>query len=797
MLIESGQLQDALRIAQHILRFFPHSIHGHCLRGRALLGLGRIHEAAEQFRWVLAADPENVEACIGLATVYQKLGDQQRAVEQLQYAFELFPGDSALRARLNAVVEDLVPAPANVALELSHVALARIYARNDNTLRAKAIHELQAILRQQPQRQDVRLALAELLWQEGFQREAAEESQRVLEILPNALKANLIAAKVWLDNSRPEEAQPYLMRARALDPENEVAFALFGAYSPLPPEKPMLDALEEEAEWLSYATASIPAEASGRAVGESTEMYEKEATLMSEQSPSEEPFEIPDWLKDLGDEILSEEQEAAEPAATPATPTGDAQAELPDWLQALIARVEAGAAEEATTGEISAEIPAWLAEIPTEETGVTTPAAETEVPEVDGLAWLSEATQGPEELPSSDMEAELPEWLREIRRGAPAPSFERTTEESESALTTLPEWLRDETAAEKVAPVQTDELPEWLRGETTTTETAPPALEETPEWLREVEEHITSSETTSPAPAMKQAEEAIWLTEESEVAVPPPASSEAPAPTPFEEEAPLPDWLQELRAAASEQVTAPAEEPSEEGGEEAQLPEWLRQLRAGIAEAPTLGTRELEEDLAKLAIVPPSEVAVPSAPTAPPSSPEPLPEETPTAPLSAPALAVEMAAEASVEVMEEPAAAAIAETAAEVLPTVEMAEETVAAPLPETAAEPLPTPEMVVEAPTEEPVVAPAERLALARKAAASGQWSQALTLYASLIASSELLGSVIGDLEEGIRRHPDDYNGYQLVGDAYAKEGRLADALRAYRLALAKLQQHGAYNAP
>ncbi len=46
-------------------------------------------------------------------------------------------------------------------------------------------------------------------------------------------------------------------------------------------------------------------------------------------------------------------------------------------------------------------------------------------------------------------------------------------------------------------------------------------------------------------------------------------------------------------------------------------------------------------------------------------------------------------------------------------------------------------------------------------------------------------------DLEEGIRRHPEDYYAYQLVGDAYMKEGRLAEALRAYRTALTKLHQH------
>lgn len=822
LLIESGQLPAALRAAQHILRFFPHSLHGHRLLGNALLGLGRISEAAEQFSWVLAVDPENVEACIGLATAYQKSGDRQHAFEQLQYAFELFPADSALRERLNTVVEALAPTYTGASIELSRVALARIYARNG--LRAKAIQELQAILMQQPQRQDVRLALAEALWQEGLRQEAVEESQRVLEALPNALKANLIVAAAWLERSRADEAQPYLARARALDPEHEMAYALFGTYSPLPPDNPILDELEGEADQPPRTAVSIPVSAPVWDTGDPIEVHEKETIPMSEQFPSEEPFEIPDWLKDLSDELLSEEKEAPEPITASETPTSDAQAELPDWLQALIARAEAGEAEHEATGETAEELPPWLTEIsteetiapapagevaigetaeelppwlaetPAEETSVAAPAGESEVSKAEELAWLNEAVQVSEELSHSNAEAELPDWLREIQRGTRPSPVEEMAEEAESELSELPEWLHDEAAADKVAPVHTDELPEWLRGEATTAEAVPPVTGETPEWLREEAEHATPSETPLPAPSAEQTGESIWLTEEDATVALPTMPPEVPPSTPQEEESLLPDWLQELRAAASEPATAQAAEvPAEE--EEAQMPEWLRQLRAGIAEAPVLGTRELEEDLAKLSVVPPSEAAAPGAPTIPPLSPEQPPEEVLTAPLSTPAPAVEIPSETSaeaIEVAKEDIAAPSVETAPESVPLAEEVTEAGALPASEPSFVSLSEAEMAAEA-VAKPSEAPAERLTLARKAAIAGQWSQALSLYASLIDSPELLSSVISDLEEGIRRHPDDYNGYQLVGDAYMKEGRLAEALRAYRIALVKLQQYAA----
>ena len=819
-LIESGQLKAALHDAQHILRFFPQSLHGHCLVGHALLGLGRIGEAVEQFNWVLAADPENVEACIGLCTAYHKSGNRQRAIEQLQYAFDLFPADSSLRERLNSVAEALALAQASASIELSRAALARIYARNG--LRAKAIQELQVILMQQPQRQDVRLALAEVLWQEGLRREAAEESQRVLEVLPNALKANLIVAAARLESSQPEEAQPYLARAQSLDPEHEMAYALFGAHSPLPPDNPTLDELEGEADQPPHTAVSIPVSALVWDTSDPVEVHEKETIPMSEQFPSEEPFEIPDWLKDIGDEILSEEQEAPEPTAIPQTSTGNTQAELPDWLQALIARAEAGEAEHETTGETAEELPPWLTEIspeetiapapagevaigetaeelppwlaetPAEETSVAAPAGESEVPKAEGLAWLNEAVQVSEELSHSNAEEELPDWLREIQRGTRPSPVEEMAEEAESELSKLPEWLHDEAAADKIAPVQTDELPEWLREEATTSETAPPTPGEMPEWLREVEEPAMPSEAPLPAPGVEQTGEPVWLTEKDTAAVSPTITPEAPSLTLPEEETPLPDWLQELRAATHEPTTDQTEElPAED--EEAQMPEWLRQLRAGIAEAPALGTRELEEDLAKLSLVSPSEAVAPGEPEIASLSPEQPPEEALTATPSMLASTFKTPAEASIETgeaAEETAGAPSAEMGTESMPIAAVAEETVVSPVPEIDLEPPSTAAITAEVVTELPE-APAERLALARKAAMTGQWSQALSLYASLLNSSELLSSVISDLEEGIRRHPDDYNGYQLVGDAYAKEGRLAEALRAYRIALAKLQQY------
>jgi cytochrome c-type biogenesis protein CcmH/NrfG len=82
----------------------------------------------------------------------------------------------------------------------------------------------------------------------------------------------------------------------------------------------------------------------------------------------------------------------------------------------------------------------------------------------------------------------------------------------------------------------------------------------------------------------------------------------------------------------------------------------------------------------------------------------------------------------------------------------------------------------------------PDARLSMARGALETGDWSDALMIYETLVSSSEMLDSVIENLEFGVRRHPDDPAGYQLLGDACMKDGRLGAALEAYRTALSKL---------
>jgi tetratricopeptide (TPR) repeat protein len=259
----------------------------------------------------------------------------------------------------------------------------------------------------------------------------------------------------------------------------------------------------------------------------------------------------------------------------------------------------------------------------------------------------------------------------------------------------------------------------------------------------------------------------------------------------------IPEWLRHIREGEEEEEGEPAleevaelETPSEaeEHAEEAVqpgLPDWLRRLREGVSEMepPAPAEQPVAEAPVQVEAAPPVEV-LPEPETIQPEAagPEWLGE-----------LVRDEEGLAELEEIEEEVAPA--EAAAPTL--VEYAEAAAAEEPPAAPLEIEPEPVEAAEAPSTRPLEPlraedlPEDsdaRLAMARAALNAGDWSEALMIYETLVSSSELLDSVIEDMQAGVRRHAEDAAGYQLLGDAFMKDGRLQDALKAYRTALAQL---------
>lgn len=243
-LAERHSLHQALARCQRILRAYPKHARTYGVLGYVYLHLG-LHDAAmDLFQRLLSADPESALAYAGLGAIYHERRLLDEAIWQLERAWELAPADLEIRAELQALYRER-GCVKGLRLKPTRASLARTYMRG--YLYNRAVGELKSLLREQPFRQDLKVMLAEALWQESRMSEAASVCRSILAELPNCLKANLILGRIWLDGERDEEARALLQRAQALDPENIVAQELFGVRSPLPPRVIRLPFEEQDA----------------------------------------------------------------------------------------------------------------------------------------------------------------------------------------------------------------------------------------------------------------------------------------------------------------------------------------------------------------------------------------------------------------------------------------------------------------------------------------------------------------------------------------------------------------------
>lgn len=630
----------------------------------------------------------------------------------------------------------------------------------------------------------------------------------------------------WLqDFEEPEaEAEPALEEAPA-----ETVDWLQDSEEPILEEAPA-----ETADWLQDLE-ELP-----------TEALEAEIEPALEEAP-DEPIAEAEEGRALWEQILSEEGIELE-SVEEAPPSEAARMSAEEWRRSTADLEGEPAAEQPVTDE-EAEAPTlpvaeaddeeitldWLEEIeqPIEEE--LQPEADLEVEaepvEVDTPDWLRPVADGEPVFAEDDgsvaaaSEAGEPDWLREIKEPA-------TTEAEVTADQQVAE-AADE-VEEEIPEVEIDEsgLPDWLReqapemAEGVEREAEPAA--EMPEWLTDLESEgtlLTESDFEEPI-ELETGEMPEWLGEvmAGETTLSEEWTAEADVTVPSEpeaEEEQVPSWLQEFRegereaaaepdAEAAEPAAQPAFEGEPEPAAQPELPNWLVELREGVSEAePSAPTEPSEGEV---------EAALPEAPieveaTIPGEVPEPeaiQPEMVGPAWLGDLVRAEESLTD--LEAIEEEVAPI--ETAA---PTIE--EEVIPAAAAPSLEEPVEVPEAEVTppAPAEvEPVLVEAEvptpppeplitrelealrvedlpkdssaRLSMARAALSAGDWSEALIIFETLVNSSEQLDSVIENLEVGVRDHPDDPAGYQLLGDACMKDGRLHDALVAYRDALTRL---------
>ncbi|MGB9750673.1 tetratricopeptide repeat protein [Roseiflexus castenholzii] len=252
--LETNDLDRAIGMVHHILETYPHCLEAHQMLGEAHLSNRQYEEARAHFERVLQFDPEHIPALVGLGMTCERLGQLERAISAFERALEIKPDLPELRSQLLRLYTDAWGSE-YAHLRLSRAGLARLYAKGH--MLPQAISEFRQVVADQPDRLDSRVALAEVLWRDEQEEEAADVCRDILAKHPHVLKANLILGYIELAAGNLSGEQ-FWKAAAAIDPYQGMARVLFESLPPVTIEEPTLPEWDE-AEWF-HRQVTAPAE---------------------------------------------------------------------------------------------------------------------------------------------------------------------------------------------------------------------------------------------------------------------------------------------------------------------------------------------------------------------------------------------------------------------------------------------------------------------------------------------------------------------------------------------------------
>lgn len=212
---------EALHAAEQLLVVHPHWLEAQRVRAEALIALDRLPEAEQMLDGILSCHPEHVRSFVNRAYLMQRRNDLLGMLAYYRRACELTAQNVNLRAIHNQIAGQLNRPPYTP----SHTGLARLYLRAE--LFPQAIREWDIALQVNPNRLDAQIGMAETLWRMGSARRAQDVCLYILHRMDFCLKPLLLMTLFSLDQGNTSEAQNYVTRATALDPEQLMAADLF------------------------------------------------------------------------------------------------------------------------------------------------------------------------------------------------------------------------------------------------------------------------------------------------------------------------------------------------------------------------------------------------------------------------------------------------------------------------------------------------------------------------------------------------------------------------------------------
>ncbi len=203
-----------MELAEHVIARYPRHASARLVRALKAEADGELDQALEDLRFVTSAEPLNARAAAATARIFQQREDDARAQDEARRVVELVP-DVGDNASLESAL-DILGVDAD-ALPMTPGVFARIHLRSGWP--GTAERYARRALDEEPDRIDIRLTLAEALWQLNRLSQCEEQCTIIFDRANDCVRAAVMLAHVLAERGRMAEGQDLLGRAGEIDPE--------------------------------------------------------------------------------------------------------------------------------------------------------------------------------------------------------------------------------------------------------------------------------------------------------------------------------------------------------------------------------------------------------------------------------------------------------------------------------------------------------------------------------------------------------------------------------------------------
>lgn len=228
-----GKVDEAVEIIKGIIADDPDIIDAYFSLGNIYFKQGDYKEAIDSFQEALERRPDDSFTIINIANAYRRMGKSDEAekfiLEQLEHGISdsqlyfILGGIKVIQKKDDEAIEYYKECLAiNPSSASSHNALAALYLSKDDLLNAEK--HVNSVLELHPQLSNAHYHLAQLLEKKGKLKDAVEAYKKELEYSPNHFKASFNLSRLYRLSGQVEEEEKYLRKTMEINPNFPLSY---------------------------------------------------------------------------------------------------------------------------------------------------------------------------------------------------------------------------------------------------------------------------------------------------------------------------------------------------------------------------------------------------------------------------------------------------------------------------------------------------------------------------------------------------------------------------------------------